>query len=301
MRPDHAAIWIQFGHALKESGRLDEALGAYEEAANLQGDHADLLLSLGHIHKLRGDAARAATYYEKSARLDNNAAAHDELRRISASAAFALTPLAPPAPAAAPPPPAPRAAQAIAPLAVQAPEPTRPPVLLSDLSLESLSSAEALIERTGRPRILLDAADLMQNTTLVDAFLAADGLDVDVWCLFPGTLKPWMRPALLIEDVPAAELGLYYASVDVAVMTHVDVGFNARVFACLACGAIPVAATVEARAALAATGAITGSLQPQDSPLRDILVAMTMDPARLVELRQAARAAASAFKSAVLG
>ena len=76
MRPDHAAIWTQYGHALKESRRLDEALGAYEEAERVHGDNADLMLSLGHIHKLRGDAvARAAAYYEKSARQDSNAAA----------------------------------------------------------------------------------------------------------------------------------------------------------------------------------------------------------------------------------
>jgi len=301
MRPDHAAIWIQYGHALKESGRLEEALGAYEEAAKLQGDHADLMLSLGHVHKLKGDAARAANYYERSVRLDNNAAAFDELRRISASTAFALTSLAPPAPEIAPPAPSPRAAQAAAPVIAPAPEPARPPVSLRDLSFETLSSAEALIERTGRPRVLLDAADQLQNTSLVDAFLAVDDLDVDVWCLFPGLLKPWMHPQLLLEDIPATEYGLYYASVDVAVMTHVDAGFNARVFACLACGAIPVGSTVEARTALAATGAISGPLQPRDSPLRGVLAGMMTDPARLAELRQAARAAASAFKAAVVG
>ena len=185
-------------------------------------------------------------------------------------------------------------------MAAQATAPAKPPVMVSDLSLETLSSAEALIERTGRPRILLDAADQVQNTALVDAFLAVAGLDVDVWCLFPGPLKAWMRPDMLLEDIPAAEYGLYFASVDVAVMTHVDAGVQ-RAGARLAWPAVRSrwARRWKLQAALASAGVLARPLQPQDQLLRDVLAALTTDPARLLELRQTARTAASAFKAAV--
>ena len=303
IRPDHAAIWVQYGHALKEAGRLDDALDAYQEALRIHGDHADLMLSIGHVYKLRGDLQSAATCYEMSTRQDNNPVAFDELRRLSASAAMALSPLArPERPAALN---APSATQVQRPAAASithpAPEPAKPPVALNDLSFETLSTAEALIDRTGRPRLLLDAADEIQSTGLVDAFLAVDGLDVEVWCLFAGQLKAWMRPDMLLEDIPSAEYGLYFASVDIVLMTHVDAGFNARVFAYLACGAIPLGTTAETHAALAASGVIAGVLQPQESPLRDQVAVMTADPAKLLELRQAAKVAAPAFKAAAVG
>ena len=92
--PDDADIWIQLGHAQKESGELDAALHSYEHAERLRPDDADLLLSFGHLHKVRGDVAEATRFYSASARLDGNPAAKEELGRLSLSAPHAAPKLA---------------------------------------------------------------------------------------------------------------------------------------------------------------------------------------------------------------
>lgn len=60
--PDSAAIWVQYGHALKESGELVAAERAYRDALRLEAANADTHLQLGHALKLLGqhDDARAA-------------------------------------------------------------------------------------------------------------------------------------------------------------------------------------------------------------------------------------------------
>ena len=98
-RPGHFAIWVQLGHALKETGQPVEALVAYSRALALNEADADLLLNLGHLHKLMGHRALAIEYYQRSARVDSNIHARDEL------AQFGLTPI----PAAAQDAPAPGA------------------------------------------------------------------------------------------------------------------------------------------------------------------------------------------------
>ena len=67
--PRDREIWIQFGHASKEAGLLDEASDAYQTAKLLGQDDADLLLSMGHLFKLQGDYPQAAQAYAESARL----------------------------------------------------------------------------------------------------------------------------------------------------------------------------------------------------------------------------------------
>ena len=61
-RPDSAAIWVQYGHALKESGDVAGAERAYREALWLEPANADTHLQLGHALKLLGrrDDAQAA-------------------------------------------------------------------------------------------------------------------------------------------------------------------------------------------------------------------------------------------------
>jgi glycosyltransferase involved in cell wall biosynthesis len=55
-------IWVQYGHALKGSGRLKEAEEAYGRA--LAGkDEADTHLQLGHLHKVMGRAREAEDDY----------------------------------------------------------------------------------------------------------------------------------------------------------------------------------------------------------------------------------------------
>lgn len=68
-RPDDAAIWVQYGHALKEAGnrkdpaRLAEAEAAYRRALALQPGTADTHLQLGHVLKLQGKTEEAEAAY----------------------------------------------------------------------------------------------------------------------------------------------------------------------------------------------------------------------------------------------
>ena len=66
IRPDDFAIWVQLGHAFKESRVLGEARTAYEHAYRLNPADDDLLLNLGHLNRLAGEFAAAAKFYRLS-------------------------------------------------------------------------------------------------------------------------------------------------------------------------------------------------------------------------------------------
>ena len=57
--PDEAPIWVQYGHALKECGNLDEAEKAYRKSLEMEPGAADTHLQLGHLYKM-GEKAREA-------------------------------------------------------------------------------------------------------------------------------------------------------------------------------------------------------------------------------------------------
>ena len=57
IEPALAHIWIQFGHAAKESGKYDEAAGAYERAAELDPQDPEPHLFLGHMAKRSGSGS----------------------------------------------------------------------------------------------------------------------------------------------------------------------------------------------------------------------------------------------------
>src|SRR5438105_1443668 len=67
--PRNAAIWVQYGHALKESGELRDpdklAQGeiAYRRALSLDPGVADTYVQLGHILKLQGKTEEAQAAY----------------------------------------------------------------------------------------------------------------------------------------------------------------------------------------------------------------------------------------------
>ncbi len=63
IRSDDAAIWVQYGHALKESQDLEGAEKAYQQSLSLAPEVADTHLMLGHLKKMSGDLARAAQHY----------------------------------------------------------------------------------------------------------------------------------------------------------------------------------------------------------------------------------------------
>jgi cytochrome c-type biogenesis protein CcmH/NrfG len=64
--PYTAAIWVQFGHALKEAGRISEAETAYRNAVSLGGEALDTLLALGHALTLQDKRAEAAQIYART-------------------------------------------------------------------------------------------------------------------------------------------------------------------------------------------------------------------------------------------
>lgn len=64
--PYAPAIWVQFGHALKEAGRISEAETAYRNAVSLGGETLDTLLALGHALTLQDKRAEAAQIYARA-------------------------------------------------------------------------------------------------------------------------------------------------------------------------------------------------------------------------------------------
>lgn len=84
--PKDFDIWVQMGHALKESGRYDDAEAAYQQANRLNGANADLFLCRGHLAKLRGDMRAAVDFYNRSFLIDSNPDAARELATKAAAA-----------------------------------------------------------------------------------------------------------------------------------------------------------------------------------------------------------------------
>lgn len=68
--PRNAPIWIQYGHALKESSRLAEAETAYRMSLAYQPAAADAHLQLGHTLKLQNKKADAEVDYLRAFVLD---------------------------------------------------------------------------------------------------------------------------------------------------------------------------------------------------------------------------------------
>ena len=67
--PRNPPLWVQYGHALKESGerrdpdKLAQAEGAYRRSLSLDPGTADTYLQLGHILKLQGKTEEAQAAY----------------------------------------------------------------------------------------------------------------------------------------------------------------------------------------------------------------------------------------------
>jgi tetratricopeptide (TPR) repeat protein len=68
--PSNAPIWVQYGHALKESGYLVAAEGAYEKALRLEPLEPDTYLQMGHLLKLQNRLNEAAGYYLRAVELE---------------------------------------------------------------------------------------------------------------------------------------------------------------------------------------------------------------------------------------
>ena len=72
LRRFDASIWVQYGHALKESGKLDEAENAYEQSLILSPKVVDTHLQLGLLRKLKRNYSGAVTAYREALRIDRN-------------------------------------------------------------------------------------------------------------------------------------------------------------------------------------------------------------------------------------
>jgi glycosyltransferase involved in cell wall biosynthesis len=70
LSPDHCAIWVQMGHALKESGNLEDAEDAYKRSLELDPKVADTHLQLGHLYKKLHQTTSAVSAYQEAFRLD---------------------------------------------------------------------------------------------------------------------------------------------------------------------------------------------------------------------------------------
>src|ERR1700730_3482037 len=74
--PHNPPIWVQYGHALKESGglrdpdKLAQAESAYRRALSLDPNAADPHLQLGHALKLQGKTEEAQAVYLRAFALD---------------------------------------------------------------------------------------------------------------------------------------------------------------------------------------------------------------------------------------
>jgi glycosyltransferase involved in cell wall biosynthesis len=74
--PRNQPIWVQYGHALKESGKLRDleklaqAETAYRRALSLDSSAADTYLQLGHVLKLQGKREGAQAAYLRALALD---------------------------------------------------------------------------------------------------------------------------------------------------------------------------------------------------------------------------------------
>src|SRR5205085_11511676 len=69
--PDNPPIWVQYGHALKESGDAAEAERAYRAALSYAPGVADTHLQLGHVLKLQGKTEEAQAAYLRAFALEN--------------------------------------------------------------------------------------------------------------------------------------------------------------------------------------------------------------------------------------
>ena len=69
-KPDNPPIWVQYGHALKESGNLAEAEKAYRKSLEFGAGVADTHLQLGHVLKIQGRKIEASAAYLRALVLD---------------------------------------------------------------------------------------------------------------------------------------------------------------------------------------------------------------------------------------
>ena len=82
--PTMTAIWVQYGHALKETGRPAKALAAYGKALALAPELADSHLQIGHAYKIARRFRESRDAYARALELDPDMEdARSELSRLA--------------------------------------------------------------------------------------------------------------------------------------------------------------------------------------------------------------------------
>ncbi len=69
-RPDDQSAWVQYGHALKESGNPERAIAAYARAIAIDPSVGDVYLHIGHVHRMLGHRDDAIQSYRQALNLD---------------------------------------------------------------------------------------------------------------------------------------------------------------------------------------------------------------------------------------
>lgn len=116
------------------------------------------------------------------------------------------------------------------------------PVLSAVFSGVDLQGAVPLIEKTGRTRLLLDGGRDVINNHLIESFLQLDKHDVDIWCVYPERLKPWMAPDMYFTDIPREEIAIFYQAVDGVVIADRNVS-EQKVMDYVLSGFMPIVST----------------------------------------------------------
>lgn len=87
-QPGRIGLYVQLGHAYKESGDFATALEAYRHFLEEEPDNADIHLQLGHLYNRMDDLEAAAEWYDRARLLapnDLEIAQHAEVARRRAS------------------------------------------------------------------------------------------------------------------------------------------------------------------------------------------------------------------------
>jgi len=113
------------------------------------------------------------------------------------------------------------------------------PTLFKHRDVET--NVEPLIEKRGITRILVDGSTNISNYHFVESFIALSNLpqEIEVWCIYDGMLKPWMKPDFQIKIMPSNEVPLYLAAVDGVVVIG-DAVTPERLGIYLSAGILPI-------------------------------------------------------------
>lgn len=80
--PNDAAIWVQYGHMLKESGRKEEAESAYNTAVQIKPEDPDAWIHLAHLLKGMGKYVGAYAAFVNANEIEFNEDLNKEMRSL---------------------------------------------------------------------------------------------------------------------------------------------------------------------------------------------------------------------------